>query len=443
MRVLVIDDEKNIRVTLSVCLESLGCTTLAVGHAEAAIEALEQEHFDLAFLDLRLDRANGLDVLPRLLAVRSQLAVVIVTAHATFETAVQAIKRGASDYLPKPFTPAQIRHVVDKLAHVQAMASRLSNLENQLAVEVPEADLNTRSHKMRALLDLVGRAAVSDATVLLRGESGTGKGVVARTLHLQSRRCNRPFMTINCPTLSEDLLASELFGHTRGAFTGAIKDQEGRVEAAEGGTLFLDEIGEISSGLQAKLLRFVQEKQFERVGDNRTRRADVRVVSATNRNIEQDVKDGRFREDLLFRLNVIEAQVPSLRHRPEDIVPLAHRFLRFFGRTAGRADLELTPDAEAALAAYQWPGNVRELRNVMERAVILWPANMLTPDAFPEQIAKHATQLAYLGGNFTLEQIERAHILGVMQHHASQDETAQVLGVDVSTLWRKRKRYFE
>jgi NtrC-family two-component system response regulator AlgB len=246
---------------------------------------------------------------------------------------------------------------------------------------------------------------------------------------------------VNCPTLSEELLASELFGHARGAFTGAIRDQAGRVEMAQAGTLFLDEIGEISPGLQAKLLRFLQERRFERVGENKTRHVDVRVLAATNRNLEADVQSGRFREDLLYRLNVIEVQTPPLRERSEDIVRLARRFLEFFARATRRVTPELSVAAEQALLAYSWPGNVRELRNAIERAVILWPAQVMEPQAFPERIAAHAAAGPQLGGDFTLDTIEREHILRVLARTATQEEAAQILGIDSSTLWRKRKKY--
>src|SRR5215813_8692103 len=331
--VLVIDDEKNIRATLTLCLEGVGCKVTAVASTEAALAALNRQAFDLAFLDLRLGETNGLDVLPQLLSESPDLTVVVITAYATFDTAVEAIKRGAKDYLPKPFTPAQIRHVVEQLAKQRELARRVLDLEGQLREAVPEVDLDTSSPKMRAVLEVVMRAAQSEATVLFRGESGTGKGVLARLLHAQSPRASSPFVVVNCPTLSEELLASELFGHVRGAFTGAVRDQAGRVEMAQGGTLFLDEIGEISPGLQTKLLRFLQEKRFERIGENKTRQADVRVLAATNRNLEADVQSGRFREDLLYRLNVIEVHTPPLRERPEDIVRLARRFVEFFSRT--------------------------------------------------------------------------------------------------------------
>jgi NtrC-family two-component system response regulator AlgB len=443
MRVLVVDDEKNIRTTLTICLEEAGCTVTAVPTADAALAAVERDAFEMAFLDLRLEKSSGMDLLPQLLALRPDLAVVIVTAYATVDTAVEAIKRGALDYVPKPFTPAQIRHVVDQVKERKASARRVAALEAQLATEVPEADLTTQSPAMRAVLETLMRAAPSDAPVLLRGENGTGKGVLAHALHARSPRAAKAFVTVNCPTLSDELLASELFGHAKGAFTGAVRDQPGRVEAADGGTLFLDEIGEISPALQAKLLRFVQEKQFERVGENRTRHVDVRVVAATNRNLEEDVKAGRFREDLFFRLNVIEVRVPALRERPEDIAHLARGFLEFFAKTAGKRPLELSPEAEKALLGYGWPGNVRELRNAMERAVILWPAQVLTPEGLPERIGAAPKSLPRVGGTHTLEDLEREHIMQVLKTAPTLDEAAHILGIDASTLWRKRKKYEE
>jgi two-component system, NtrC family, response regulator AlgB len=439
--VLVVDDERNIRTTLKVCLDGIGCHTTAVGGGEAALVATEHEPFDLAFVDLRLGDVDGLELIPRLLALRPDLAIIVITAYATFDTAVQAIKRGAFDYVPKPFTPAQIRHVVEQVTRHHALLRRVAEVETKLAAEVPDVDLAADSPAMRGVLDVIARAAVADAPVLLRGENGTGKGVLARALHAQSPRRGRPFVTVNCPTLSEELLASELFGHARGAFTGAVRDQAGRVEAAEGGTLFLDEIGEVSPALQAKLLRFLQEKEYERVGENRTRRANVRVVAASNRDLEQDVRDGRFREDLLFRLNVIEVRVPPLRERPEDIPRLARRFLAFFAHAAGRRAPETSPEFDAALVTHAWPGNVRELRNAMERALILWPTQMLTAEALPGRVAAHAPRGPLLGGDHSVEEIERVHIMRVLARVPTQEDAARILGIDASTLYRKRKKY--
>jgi NtrC-family two-component system response regulator AlgB len=313
-----------------------------------------------------------------------------------------------------------------------------------MTTEVPDIETETRSPCMRAAFELADRAAHADAPILLRGENGTGKSILARYIHARSRRAGKPYVTVNCPTLSEELLASELFGHAQGAFTGAVRDQHGRVEAAEGGTLLLDEIGEITPALQAKLLRFVQDKEFERVGETRTRDADVRVLAATNRDLDADVAAGRFREDLLFRLNVIEIAVPPLRERADDILPMARRFLGGFARAANQPPPALAPATEQALLAYAWPGNIRELRNAMERAVILFPDRTVVPEALPERIAARATtavHLARVGGDFSIDQIEREHIERVAARTATLEDAARILGIDASTLYRKRKKY--
>jgi two-component system, NtrC family, response regulator AlgB len=441
--VLIIDDEKNIRHTLRVCIEGMGGEVGEAASAQAALEAIARTTYDVVFLDLRLGAQSGLDLIPQILAENPNAAIVVVTAYATVETAVDAMRRGAWDYLPKPFTPAQIRHLLDKVVAQRSLSARVADLEGRLRLEAPDVDLASAAPAMHSVLEVVSRAAQADVSVLFRGESGTGKGVLARAMHEGSKRRDRPFVVVNCPTLSEELLASELFGHAKGAFTGAIRDQPGRVEVAEGGTLFLDEIGELPANLQAKLLRFLQERLFERVGETRTRRADVRVVAATNRDLEVDVKAGSFREDLLYRLNVIEVQVPALRERREDILPLAQRFLGFFARTVGRAIPELTPAAARVLQDYAWPGNVRELRNALERAVILWPSSRLEPQAFPERIAGAKGRGPQIGGDFTIDEIERAHIMTVLARARTMDDAASVLGIDSSTLWRKRKRYEE
>jgi NtrC-family two-component system response regulator AlgB len=443
LHVLIVDDEKNIRHTLRVCIEGLGGEVGEAASAQAGLEAIGRMTYDCVFLDLRLGAQSGLDLIPKILLENPNAAVIVVTAYATVETAVDAMRRGAWDYLPKPFTPAQIRHLLDKIVTQRSLSARVADLEGRLRVEAPDVDLASASPPMHSVLEVVSRAAQADVSVLFRGESGTGKGVLARAMHAESKRRDRPFVVVNCPTLSEELLASELFGHAKGAFTGAVRDQPGRVEVAEGGTLFLDEIGELPATLQAKLLRFLQERLFERVGETRTRRADVRVVAATNRDLEADVQHGTFREDLFYRLNVIEVKVPALRDRREDILPLAHRFLGFFARTVGRPVPAMTPAAERVLRDYAWPGNVRELRNAIERAVILWPSSQLEPHAFPERIAGARERGPHIGGDFSVDDIERAHIMSVLARVRTMEAAASILGIDASTLWRKRKRFEE
>jgi NtrC-family two-component system response regulator AlgB len=443
LSILVVDDEKNIRHTLRVCLEALDAEVTEAGSAAVALEAVGRTVFDVVFLDLRLGTHSGMDLIPKVLAENPNVVIIVVTAFATLETAVESIRRGAWDYLAKPFTPAQIRHLLEKAEVQRLLSVRMADLQQRLQAEAPETDLVSAAPAMRSVLEIVSRAAQADVSVLFRGDSGTGKGVLARAMHLESARRERPFVTINCPTLTEELLASELFGHAKGAFTGAIRDQPGRVEVAEGGTLFLDEIGDLPPGLQAKLLRFLQERRFERVGETRTRKADVRVVAATNRDLEADVRNGRFREDLFFRLNVIDVRVPTLRERREDIVPLAKRFLAFFARSLGRPVAELSPATERLLSDYAWPGNVRELRNAIERAVILWPSALIEPQALPERIAGTRERGPYIGGRFTLDELERAHVSAVLAQSKTMEEAASVLGIDDSTLWRKRKRYEE
>ncbi|HVI01834.1 MAG TPA: sigma-54 dependent transcriptional regulator [Enhygromyxa sp.] len=441
LRTLVVDDEPNIRSTLSMCLESIGCEAHTAAGAREALAVVERRVFDVVFLDVRLGQADGMALLSELLTLSPHLAVVMITAYATVESAVAAIKAGAQDYLPKPFTPAQIRLVIDRLRGRAKLENRVAELEGMLSDANPQVVLETGSLAMQQVIDTISRAAQADTAVLLRGESGTGKGVLARLLHDKSPRAAHRFLTVNCPTLSDELLASDLFGHVRGAFTGAVRDQRGKVEEADGGTLFLDEIGEISPALQTKLLRFSQDREFERVGDARTRRADVRLVAATNRDLEADVQTGRFRLDLLYRLNVIEVTVPALRERREDLLGLARHFLAFVSRSMKRPAPQLRPEAEALLLSYRWPGNVRELRNEIERALVLSSGESLGPESFSDRVRGGALEVPTLGGDFTLEQIEQEHLLQVLARAPTREAAARILGIDPSTLWRRLKRY--
>jgi NtrC-family two-component system response regulator AlgB len=411
--------------------------------ADAAKTAVLRQQFDLAFLDLRLGDTSGLALIPALLQANPLLDIVVVTAYGTVESAVEAIQLGARNVLQKPFKPEQIEQVLAKVTNRRSLEAELRELRVRLEATQPDVSLESRAPAVRQVLGILGKAATKDVSILFRGENGTGKSVLARYLHALSPRATKPFVVVNCPTLSEELLASELFGHSRGAYTGAVRDQAGRVESAEGGTLFLDEIGELPPSLQAKLLRFLQDRQFERVGENVTRTANVRIVAATNRDLEAEVKAGHFREDLLFRLNTLEIVVPPLRERRDDILPLANRFLAFFSRAEGMTQrLELTPDAEAAIYAYAWPGNIRELRNAMERAAVLASGTRIGKELLPERITGTGQAVsAQLGGDHTLEEIEKEHMQRVVARAATAEEAARILGIDASTLWRRRKRY--
>ena len=440
MNLLVVDDEVNIRKTLALCLEGQGHTVCAVSNIQDALDQASLQSFDIAFVDLRLGADNGLDLIPSLLGVQPWLKIVVITAFATIETAVEAMRRGATDYLPKPFTPAQVTLAVGKAAKVRNLEARIANLQAALKDQQPELALSSDNPSVRRILELAHDAAVTDAAILIRGESGTGKTVVAKAIHGWSGRAGGPFGVVSCPTLSQELLESELFGHVRGAFTGATSDKIGRAAACDGGTLLLDEIGDLPIIVQPKVLRFLQDKQYERVGDHRTMTADVRIIAATNIDLEAAMKAGRFREDLYYRLNVIELVLPPLRERTEDIVALAERMLRAFARRYHKAITGFTEEALAALVRYGWPGNIRELRNVVERAVILARSERLGMEHMPGSESVRSVAPA-VGDSVTLDLLEEHHIRRVLAGARSMQEAADILGIDQATLWRRRKKY--
>jgi NtrC-family two-component system response regulator AlgB len=362
----------------------------------------------------------------------------MVTAFASIETAVEAMRRGAFDYLPKPCTPDQVRQVLARIKKVRKLEERVAELESRLEAESPDIHLATQSPMMQKALDIAFKAAESDATVLLLGASGTGKTMLARAIHQRSKRSEGAFVTVSCPSLTRELLASELFGHTKGAFTGAVQETWGKVTAADGGTLFLDEIGDLPTEIQAKLLRLLQEREYERVGENTPRRADVRVIAATNHDLATAVAAGSFREDLFYRLNVIAITLPPLRDRTNDIAELAMEHLRFVAGRSGKEVTGISADALEAMRQYEWPGNIRELRNVVERAVILSPGPTIQTTDVTEMI-KPDSQIR-IGGKVTLDQVETEHIQKVIANTTSLDEAAGILGIDPATLYRKRKK---
>ena len=446
MHILIVDDEPNIRQTLIVALEAMGHTVAQAVDSAGAFGKIEQSAVDLLLVDLRLGTESGMDLMEQLLRVRPDLAVVIITAHGSIDRAVEAMRRGAFDFLPKPFTPAQLRAVLERVAQIRSLRLRVADLEEQVRREVPEAVLESPDPHLAKIIDQARRVAASDAVVLIRGESGTGKGVLARRIHGWSRRASGPFVTVSCPSLSSELLESEMFGHVRGAFTGAVRDTSGKVAAAAGGTLFLDEIADLPLALQPKLLRFLQERQYERIGETRTQTADVRLIAATNRDIEAEAAAGRFRDDLLYRLNVVEFTLPPLRLRA-DRLELAHELLSFFSRQTGHKIEGFSDAARAAISSYAWPGNLRELRNAIERAVLFATNREIELIDLPGRISRDLSTVRdsvagsmRLGGPISLEQLEAEHIRLILENSETREEAARILGIDPSTLYRKRKQ---
>ena len=440
LNILVVDDEANVRRTLSLALEADGHRVVGVGNARDALAENIRQSFDLAFVDLRLGVDDGLDLIPALLAASPWMKTIVITAYASIDTAVEAMRRGATDYLPKPFTPDQLRLAARKALAMRALERKVAALQEDLGQVHPEIDFSSASPAMQRVVSQASQAAGSEAIVLLCGESGTGKSALARAIHSWSRRAAKPMSIVSCSSLSAELLDSEMFGHVKGAFTGAIRDNPGRVAICEGGTLFLDEIGDLPLSLQPKLLRFLQDREYERIGDSRTRKADVRILAATNTDLEKSVRLGRFREDLFYRINVIRILVPPLRERAEDILPLAERMLAFYGRMNHRALLGFTDEARDLLREYAWPGNVRELSNAIERAIIFSRSDRIGRESFAA-FDPASDPIPKIGDPVPIERIVESHIRRVLASAKSLQEAADILGIDQATLWRRRKQY--
>jgi NtrC-family two-component system response regulator AlgB len=435
--ILVVDDERNIRTHLTTYLRSLGHEADEAAGAAEARAALGRRPYALVLSDVRMPDGDGLALLRAVRERGPETVVVLMTAYATVPQAVEAMRAGADDYLTKPFSLDQVEHVVRRALEIEALRRENRRLRRATGDEIL---LESASPAMQRALATARQAAGSDATVLLTGESGTGKSVLARQMHAWSPRAAAPFVVIACTTLSDNLLESELFGHVKGAFTGAWKDKPGRLEAAGSGTLFLDEVGELPLELQAKLLRVLEERAFERVGGTRTLSVDARLIAATNRDLEAEVREGRFREDLYFRLNVIAIRIPALRERAEDLPALVDLLLAGLAARRGREGLQLAPEARRLLLAHRWPGNVRELANALERAAVLARGDTIGPEDLPDRLLAPAAPAPATQGD-TLDQLEQRHIQTVLAESATLEEAAARLGIDVTTLWRKRKRY--
>jgi NtrC-family two-component system response regulator AlgB len=452
MDFLVIDDDKVFREATCLLIEDEGHRADSAGSAEVAITLLKEERFDGVLLDLNLGRDNGLAILPQILKTRPNLPVVMFSAQGTVSKAVQAIHLGAVDFLEKPFTREQFHAVLARVKRFTQMGTQIERLEQEVKdthAENPEPLFDFETPSMKSVMDVLGRSAKTSASVLILGESGTGKSVAARALHENSHLGDKPLVTVSCPTLSKELLESTLFGHVRGAFTGAIKDQWGKVRAASGGTLFLDEIGDLPLEIQPKLLRLLQEREYERVGETITRQADVRVVAATNRDLKKRVSEGTFREDLYYRLNVISVKMPALRERPGDLLRFARHYMKFFAKQCGTPIERFSEEAEAAIRFYSWPGNLRELRNAIERAVIMGSGTEVTVADLPGELRSESPAVdaphgepssGDPGAMITLEKLEEMHIRRVLERTESLGQAADVLGIDQATLYRRRKK---
>ncbi len=449
VRVMVVDDDAVLRKLVTDQVARMGFDSTPAASGEEALEALSKSDFDVMLLDIRMPGLSGLDTLREVRKLEDAPEVIMLTADTSLGTGIEAMRLGAYDYLTKPAMLDEIEAVIRKADEKRRLVRQNASLKDAVRQPSEEAQgsLVYRSRAMEGLVALAETAARADSTVVITGESGTGKDVLARFIHARSSRAESPMIAVNCAALPESLFESEFFGHERGAFTGATATKRGLIEAADSSTLFLDEVGEMPAQTQVKLLRFLEEGRFRRVGSTRDREADVRVVAATNRNLAEDVSSGRFRADLFYRLNVISLHVPPLRQRREDIPALVEHFLSLFRERFNRPALGLTDEARARLSSYDWPGNVRELRNCLERAAALASADseaieadQLLPPNVPQ--SENGSPADNPSAPLTLDQLERQHILRVLEETAgNRERAAALLGISARTLYRKLREY--
>ena len=448
--VLIVDDEKNYPLILGAVLEEEGFETLAANSGQQALEILEHSDIDLVLTDMKMPSMDGIELLERIKEKNPDLPVIMMTAYGTVQKAVEAMQKGAYNYILKPFDNESLVIYVDKAVSLYRMVKENRRLRQDVESKYRFGNIIGKSRKMREIFETIRKVAPASATVLIQGESGTGKELVARAIHFNSPRRDAPFVAVNCSALAESLLESELFGHERGAFTGAVAMKKGRFELADGGTLFLDEIGELPANLQVKLLRVLQEKSFERVGGVKSISTDIRIIAATNKNLKEEVAAGRFREDLFFRLNVVYLPLPPLRQRPEDLRPLVDHFIKKY---AGEYRLEqpvtgVDREVERMLHDYTWPGNVRELENVIERAMILCQGPTIAVADLPAEFRRSADNVLFLEGipadaklNETLAMIEKKMVERALKMSDNvQSQAAELLGIGKSGLnWKIKK----
>ena len=445
--ILVVEDEELMRSILRRLIEGSGYDVVTADSAESALAVFAENEISVTITDIKMSGIDGIELLDRIKAIDTDALVVIMTAYSSVDSAVAALRKGAYDYVTKPFVNEDLLQTVKNAIQQRELFRENRALRRELHKQYTFSEIVGKSDSLQKIFALVQKVAGTNATVLIQGESGTGKELIARAIHLNSSRASQPFLAVNCGALPESILESELFGHTKGSFTGAVADKKGLFRSASGGTLFLDEIGEMPLALQVKLLRALQEHEVTPVGASTSVKFDARIIAATNRNLEEDVKANRFREDLFYRLNVIEVSLPSLRERREDIPLLAKHFAAKSARSQNAAEKPVSREAMAALVNYDWPGNVRELENAIERAFIL-SGDEIDVDSFPAKVRDNASRSFRSRDDDafrpTLEEMERRYLIDVLGSVGDDKaKAAHILGIDLSTLYRKLKRYEE
>ncbi|MGD8815943.1 MAG: sigma-54 dependent transcriptional regulator [Acidobacteriota bacterium] len=437
-RILVVDDEAIVLESLAEWFKQDGYSVGTARNGKEALHAIGEDDYDIALLDIKMPGMDGLELQSRLVEQRPDLTIIIMTAYASVDSAVSALKAGAYDYITKPFDPEELSLLVRRASEHRSLQKENIRLKESIDAIAPSSAIIGDSPAMHRVLELIAAVAASDATALIKGESGTGKELVARAIHAQSARRYNPLVVVNCGALTESLLESELFGHEKGAFTGAQYRHKGKFELADGGTVFLDEIADIGPHVQVDLLRVLEDKTITRVGGTHPIPVSFRVVAATNKDLEAMVENGDFRDDLYWRLNVFTIEIPPLRERGGDIPLLAAHFIRQFTRSMNRPPMELAPEALDALAAYDWPGNVRELQNAIERAVVVGSPPIIKVGDLPARI----TTTEPAPGRRSLAEMERVHIASVLEANDwNISRSAEVLGIDRGTLYNKIKKY--
>lgn len=449
-KLLVVDDDAGHRQMLEAVLLDEGYHIEIATNGLEAVTAVESDFFDLILMDMKMPKMDGVEALDKILVLSPKIPIIMMTAYASVATAIKTLKRGAYDYLNKPLDIEELKLLVKRALHYHRLEEENFHLRHQIIKQFQIENFIGISSAMQTLSEKIAVVAPTEATILINGESGTGKELVARAIHQHSHRNKLPMIEVNCAALPDTLLESELFGHTIGAFTGAVQSRKGRFQQAHGSSMLLDEIGEMDVGTQAKLLRVIQEGEIQPLGSDRTMKVDVRIIAATNKNLSEEIKNGTFREDLYYRLNVVPITVPPLRHRPEDVAPLAEHFLHRYAQKNQKQVKDFSPRAIDALMRYHWPGNIRELKNTVERAVILSHSNTITANDLPliltpdsaHQRGKLNDRRNYLAPGRSLKEVEREMILLTLEDTGgNRTHAAKILGISRRTLQIKLKEY--